>query len=135
MAFPNAVVRWTFTDYQGSPVTTYTVPMNPNAGGLPEFHKQIQYQNTAAPGGNVLMFEGPDQPPKTTVSGTILEEAHYQAFRSWYLKRRPVQIQDDLGNTWIVYITDLTFTRQRSAIYPWKMTFQMNYVVFSYTDA
>ncbi len=127
-----SVVRWSFTD----PITsaTYSFNMNPNAGGSPQYKKKILTQNTTAPGGNVLLFEGADEPRTGTVSGTILELSHYQAIVDWWEKRYPVVMTDDLGRTQTIYITEFLPERVRAANHPYKHTFTMNYAVISTND-
>lgn len=126
------VVRWTFTD----PVTAavYTFHLNPSAGGSPQYKKNVVQQNTTAPGGSVVRFEGADHPKEGTVSGTILEIAHYQALVDWWEKRYPVVMTDDLGRTQTIYITEFLPERQRAVSHPHKHRFSLNYIVLATND-
>lgn len=124
------VTRWVFYD----PVTTdsYTVPINPNSGGTPALQKTITFANTAGPNGNVLMMEGRDTPKTMSVSGIILNQAHLDAFTTWFDKRYQIQITDDLSRTFSVYITNFTPQRVRAASRPWKHTFNMTYTILDW---
>lgn len=116
-----AVVRWIF--YDATTATTYTVPVNPNEGGTPHRKKSLRFQNTAAPNGKVLVFEGRNDPTEIQFSGTILEQAHLEALDEWYEKRHQIRVTDDLGRMFWIYLTDFEATRQRSALHPWKHTY------------
>ncbi len=125
-------VRWTFVD----PITsaTYQFHVNPNAGGSPQYKKHIESQSTTAPGGNVLLFEGSDEPKTGSISGTILELAHYQALVDWWEKRYSITMTDDIGRSQVIYITEFLPERQRAASHIYKHSFTMNYVVLSTND-
>lgn len=122
-----SVVRWVFDD----PVdlTTYTFEINPTEGGRPAFKKHIQYQNTVAPGGAVLVFEGRDEPQVIEVTGTILTQSTYDAFVLWFNKRHQIFLTDDQGLQYTIYITEFTPKRVRSALYPWKHTYTLRATV------
>lgn len=127
-----AVVRWRFTDTVTSAV--YTFAVNPDSGGSPQYRKQLATVQTTAPGGAVILFEGADEPRTGTFSGTILELAHYQAFTTWWAKRYPIVMRDDLGRDQTIYITEFAPERVRSALYPYKHKFTCSYVVLATTD-
>lgn len=127
-----SVVRWIFTDPVLS--TTYTFEINPNDGGSPTYKKNLTTVNTTAPAGAVLIFEGADQPMAGTFSGTILTQSQYHAMTTWFSKRYPITVTDDLGRTQTIYITGFNPKRQRSALYPYKHTYQVDYTVLSLTD-
>lgn len=117
------VVRWTF--YDPTVPQTYTFEINPNTGGTPSYAKTLSTSSTVAPGGKTLIFEGADQVPKFEFSGTILTEAHFNAFVEWWDKRRQIRITDDLGREFWVYIESFTPTRVRAVHHPWKHTYNV----------
>lgn len=112
------VVRWVFED----PVTlvSYTFAINPSDGGAPGYQKTINYQNTAAPDGKVISFEGRDQPRVMEFSGVLFTEAEYDAFFEWWNKRYQVSVTDDLGRTFSILINSFVPTRRRARSHPWK---------------
>lgn len=116
-----AVVRWRF--YDPLVPETYIFDINPNEGGTPAFKKNVAYQNTAAPNGRTLMFEGRDEYQTFSFSGTILIEAHYNAFLYWWQKRHQIHVTDDLGRQFWIYITTFDPKRVRAAHHPWKHTY------------
>jgi hypothetical protein len=126
------VVRNTFTD----PITSavYTFHLNPRDGGSPQYKKTISSQTTTAPGGNVLLYEGADEPRTGTINGTILSLAHYQAMVTWFQKRYPVVMTDDLGRSLTIYITEFLPTRKRSVSHRYLHDFSCSYVVLSGAD-
>jgi len=120
-----AVVKWIFTDPTNS--TSYQFPMNPSDGGSPAYQKTISYSSAAGQGGNVLMFEGRDAVKTYSVTGTILTQEHYEAMITWFNKRHALTVTDDLGRTFSIYITGFTPRRRRSALYPYKHEYQLDY--------
>lgn len=118
-----SVTKWTFTD----PVTSagYTFIINPSEGGSPSYEKNIQYQNTAAPDGKVLSFEGRDNPKRLEFSGVLFTEAEYDAFVEWWDKRYQVVITDDLGRTFTILIESFVPKRERAVHSPWKHSYDV----------
>lgn len=121
-----AVVRWTLFD----PITveTYTMQVNPREGGTPNRKKNVQWTNTTAQAGKTLIYEGRDEARTFEWTGVILTEQHLMDLEAWFLKRRQVQLTDDLGRQYWIYIIDYTPTRRRSALHPWKHDYTMRAV-------
>lgn len=117
------VVRWTL--YDPIDTTTYTMQVNPKEGGSPGRKKNVGYSNTSAPDGKTIMFEGRDDPQTLEWSGTILTEQHLNDLETWFLKRRQVQLTDDLGRQYWIYITEYTPKRERAVHSPWKHSYTM----------
>lgn len=126
------MLRWIFDDVAGS--ETYTLPINPNEGGTPGVNKSFGYQNTAAPDGKTLMYEGRDEVEKLECKGTILLRDHLLALKTWAKLRRQILITDDLGRQFWVYITNFVPSRKRSAVHPWKHEYTMTLVIFDIVD-
>lgn len=126
-----ARVAWVFTDLTDS--STYSWEVNPLDGNDGTFEKSITYQSTAAPDGRLLIFEGRDQPNNASWTGTILSQNQYDTLKLWYQKRHQVQIEDDLGRTFIVYVTKFSPQRVRNTTYPWKHTYSIEYVIIEET--
>lgn len=123
-------IAWVLSD----PVTatTYDLPINPSSGGTPGYKKNIQYQNTAAPGGKVLMFEGREDAKTISVSGSILEQTLLDQLVVWYNKRNPIELTDDLGRIFRVYITAFNPTRVRRATRPYFHEYQMELTILDW---
>lgn len=117
------VNRWTF--YDPINLTTYTFEVNPDEGGSPTMAKTVTYQNTAAPDGKTLVFEGRDQPPMIRFSGKILTEDQYDAMMEWFSKRHQIEMTDDLERSYWVYITSFNPTRIRARSHPWKHSYEV----------
>lgn len=121
------VVKWIFDD----PVTAeqYIFSVNPNAGGDPQYKKNVVQQSTVAPGGLTLLSEGADTPLTLSWSGTIIDQAQHQVFITWFNKRYQIQLTDDLGRVFQVYITTYSPQRQRAANLAYKNTYTMEAMV------
>lgn len=124
------LVRWTLTDPVDS--STYEFDMNPSEGGSPSYQKNFTYLNASGAGGSVLAFEGRDSVQEIEVSGTLKTEAHFNALVTWFQKRHAVQVSDDLGRSYDIYITGFTPTRRRSYVFPWKHDYVLRYIVIDW---
>lgn len=125
------VVKWRFDDLVTS--ESYVFDVNPNAGGDPQYKKTIVQQNTVAPNGKTILSEGADAPLTLSWNGTIVDIAQHQVFITWWTKRYQVQLTDDLGRVFMIYIQNYAPTRARSATRAYKNTYQIDAVVVSWT--
>lgn len=126
-----ALVRWKLFDPVES--VTFTFQLNPQSGGSPSFKKRINYQNTSAPGGLTLIYEGQDEVREIEWEGVILEQAHYEALYLWWDRRRQLLLTDDMGREFWVYLQTFEPKRVRSALHPWKHTYSMKAVILSWS--
>lgn len=124
------VVRWVFTDTFMS--DSYTFAVNPREGGTPVYEKNISSQNTSAPGGKTLLFEGRDVPQQNTFSGVILEQVDLDKFIEFFNRRHQFQLTDDLGRVYEIYITKFEPTRERAVHYPWKHSYTVTYTILNW---
>jgi hypothetical protein len=122
-----AIVRWTFEDPSTSEV--YVFPINPSDGGSPSYEKNFVYENTSAPDGKVIVFQGRNNPVKGTFSGTILHKEQYDAFVDWFNKKNQIYITDDLGRNFSIIIESFKPSRQRAVHFPWKHSYQVDYTI------
>lgn len=123
-------VRWRFDD----PVNldTYEFHISPNEGGSLQYKKTINYQNTSAPDGKTLVFEGRDEPKTSEFSGVILDREHYEAMVDWFNRRHQIKVTDDLERQFWIYIVEFTPKRERAAHSPWKHSYTCRYVVLDW---
>lgn len=126
-----ARIPWVFTDPTDS--TTYSFPINPKDDGSLQYEKQITYKNTSAPVGKTLIYEGQDQPKATSFSGTILSQTQYEAMVLWFTKRHQIQVVDDLGRTFMIYITAFKPSRKLSRTYPWRHDYTVEYTILDWS--
>jgi len=125
------VVRWTFTDDVLS--QSYTVPINPNQGGTPNFVKTLTRRNTAGPNGDILTFEGRDQAETLNFSGIIVDEEHLDAFLTWFDKEYQIKITDDLSREYWVYINNFAITRSWMRRSKARHEFTMSCTILNWT--
>lgn len=121
------VNRWTFED--PNTLETYTFAINPNEGGSPQYSKKFEYRNTSAPDGKVIVFEGRDDPQTIEFSGTLLTQAQYDAFVTWWDKRYQVKITDDLGREFWIEIESFSPKRERAVHYPYKHSYTIKAII------
>lgn len=117
------VTRWTFFDPTTS--TTAEFEINPNDGGSPSLVKNITASSTVAPGGATILMEGSSQLQDFTFSGTILTQSQYDQMVTWFTKTNVIQLTDDLGRTYDIYIKEFAPKRVRASSHPWKHTYSV----------
>lgn len=124
-----ARIGWRLEDAVEGTVEIF--PINPNEGAAPKYAKQLTKTTTTAGGvqGQVIIFEGADQPIEFSFSGVLLTQQHYEFYYRAWSKRHPVRLTDDLGRTFTIYIESFTPTRVRSRTYPWRHTYQATAVI------
>ncbi len=124
------VVRWSFHD--PTVPETYVLEINPNDGGTPSRKKTISYQNTSAPDGKALVFEGRDEVQTISFSGDILTVTHLTALTLWYEKRHQILVTDDLSRQFWIYINSLELKRERAAHSPYKHTYTIEAIILDW---
>lgn len=124
-----ARIAWRWEDQVEG--TVEFMSLNPNEGASPTFQKQLTKETTTAPGnsGQVLIYEGADQPSEFTFSGSILTEEQYNFLYNAWSKRHPVQLTDDLGRVFVIYLEAFSPKRVRSKTYPWRHTYDASAVI------
>jgi hypothetical protein len=124
------VVRWTFWD----PVAaqTYEFELNPVEGGSPPYKKKVSYENTSAPDGKVLIYEGQDETQTMQWSGVILTQEHFEQYVDWWHLRRQLRLTDDLGRQFWVYITAFEPTRVKAFSHPWKHRYTVTAMILDW---
>lgn len=116
-------VAWVF--YDG--VDTYVLPVNPDSASMPTPNRTLTFQATCT--GKQVIYEGRPQTKKISFSGVTIEEGQYQAFKNWVNKRKQIQITDDLGQKYWVYLKSFKPQRRRNDTYPWLMDYSAEGVV------
>lgn len=113
-----AVQRWIFHDPSGA-TPDAEFAFNPSDFNGPNYSKTFTFENTAAPEGKTLIFEGRDQPQKISFNGTVYTEAEYNKFVLWWNKRNQIEIIDDLSRTFTVIMETFTPKRRKAYHFPW----------------
>lgn len=118
---PGTTNRWSFYDPDTGQL--YEFDINPSEQDYQPFAKRILYTNTLPR--KSIIYEV--QKDATTVgwSGTVLLQGQLAAFQSWFDNRAVVQLTDDLGRTFDIYITEFTPKRVRTRDFPWFHTYDM----------
>lgn len=122
-------IPWVITDPATS--ETYAFEINPRDDGSLQYEKTISYKNTSSPTGNTVVFEGRDAPSATQFSGTVLTEAQYNQMVFWFNKRGALELEDDLGRVFTIYITKFSPKRKLSRQYPWRHEYTVDYFIVS----
>lgn len=124
------VVKWEFLDPTDS--STGQFEINPSEGGSPPYSKNMTGQSTVAAGGKTIIFEGAFNVPEISFSGTILSESQYGDMVHWFNLKHPIQVTDDLGRVFQIYITKFEPKRVRAQSYPWKHTYSCTAILMDW---
>lgn len=73
----------------------------------------------------MLIAEGPAERESFQYNGTVYTEAQFNMMRALSNKGYPVEMTDDLGRTFLVYITAFEPKRERSVKFKWKHTYTL----------
>lgn len=113
-----ARIGWIFYD----PVNDITeiMEVNPNSGASPDYRKNLTKKGTSAPDGPTLVFEGNPGAVQFPFSGVILTEAQYNFLFNAWDKRYPIEITDDLGRVWRIYLETFSPKRKIAHDHPWR---------------
>jgi hypothetical protein len=125
------VVRWQI--YDPDTDDTWVFPSNPSEGAVPSRERNIVEQAVSASDSTaVLLFEGAENARRLGWKGTITTEAFYRAMEDWFDTRHQVQLTDDLGQSWWVYLTKFTASRINRHNYPWAMTYDAEVIIIDW---
>lgn len=116
-----SVVRWIFFDPGTS--ETYVFAVNPSEGGTQGYKKTFTYQNTSAPDGKTLIFQGRPAVGTLEFKGTIFQQVELDTFVAWWQKQNQITLTDDLGRIFYIVIEEFIPTRVRAVHYPWKHSY------------
>lgn len=120
---------WTLTDNStGSPVV-YSFVVNPNEFSPPGRDATISEEISTAPNGNAIVFQGRDKVQTGKMSGTVFTSQQYTDITIWMNKWVPLQLTDDLGNTWAIVIRKLSWDRVRRLRSPYRHNYSVEFTV------
>jgi len=126
-----ARVAWTLTDNSSSTPTTYTFAINPNSFTPPNRKASIVQEQTVSAAGGVILFQGRDTVPRGRMSGVVTTQTDYQNLKAEFDKWYPLDLTDDLGQTWTILITDVSWTREKRKLNPWHFTYTVDFYVLT----
>jgi hypothetical protein len=126
---------WVIRDYSVDPMAPeeYFWDINPNAFSM-SYRKSLTYDRTCAEDGRSIIFEGRDEPQRMQFSGVLLLQDQYDKFVEWYSKRTQIELEDDLGRTFWVYIVSFEPSRKRSTQHPWRHEYSGEFAVLDWAS-
>lgn len=129
---PPGVQRWIFED----PVTaeTYVVAINPERMTSPFPQKNMRIASATARSGEPLVAEGTTPPAQWSFAGHILDDAHYEALRTWvYDHPRRIWITDHFGRRLNVYLLSFDVEPRRGGNRYWRHYYTISALVYETT--
>jgi hypothetical protein len=76
-----------------------------------------------------LIYEGPDEINRFNFSGIIYTELEYINLFSWANRTNIIELTDDIGRIFEVYVVSFSTERIRSRKFPWKHSYNMETMV------
>ena len=105
------MAAWTLTDNSTGSPDILTFAINPNAFNPPGRNSNIITEQTSAPNGQNLIFQGRDKTKESTFSGAVLTQSFYSDLDIWKDKFYPLVLTDDQGSTWDIIFRTWSWTR------------------------
>lgn len=124
-----AHVAWTLTDNSTGAPEVFQFPINPSEMDMPGREANISGETTVSPNGGVVLFQGRDKVRTGSFSGKILSQAYLNDFETWMSKWYPLDLVDDLANSWTILVTTYSLTRLRRASNPHAYEYQVQFMV------
>ena len=121
--------RWTLSDG----VETYALHINPHGGGTPEERKQYTIRRVTDPTARPIIWQGPDDVKRTSVTGVILTGDHLRSLQDWVRKNTEVTLTDDVGRVMLILLESFSPTRKRSRR-RWRHEYTLTYLVLEELD-
>lgn len=128
---------WTWYDPNQPTVTNvnpfpFSVLYSSSAQGADQFtlQRNFQFELQAVPGAGPLLFEGMSQPIQEQLQGLILTQNQLQYMLYFYNLQYYTVLTDDRSFSRIIYPSQFQWTRIPSITYPWKSSFQLNFIVY-----
>ena len=108
----------------GTTPEIYYFEVNPKAdGGSLGVSKSPTYAVAAGYSGKTVVHETTDEIARVQYSGVLLTPGQNTSISEWYLKEEPLILTDDLGQSALVYLDSLEFTRAPKRAHPNRMEF------------
>lgn len=127
---------WKF--YDPDTLEEYTWPVNPNSdSGSHSLNKSLNYNVSAAFYQNaagshhiadLINVQSVDQTP-FSYDGNVYDVDQLNALDYWSNKDHAVYLTDDLGRTFVVYVSKFTYSRVRSRQFPYKHSYNISGII------
>ncbi len=124
-----ARTAWTITDNSTGSAVVYTFTINPNSFTPPNRRATIVQESTVSAAGGLIVFQGREKAGRGKLSGIVTSQSDYLALKAEFDKWYPLDLADDLGNTWTVIFTGTTWTREKRKLNPWHFTYTTDFMV------
>lgn len=122
------MAQWTLTDNSTGTPVVLTFEWNPSAFRLPGRTANLTTETTTAPNGQVLLFQGKDQPKTANFEGAVGTQTFFSDLNTWKDKWYPLELSDDEGTTWTIIIKTWTWTRIKRRN-PWRYDYTAEVIV------
>ena len=123
-----ARTAWTLQDNSTGSTVTLTFPYNPKEFSPPGREATTSQEQTVSTTGANVIFQGRDKPGKGQFAGTARTQQQVSDIDTWCDKWYPLILTDDLGRSWNVLITNLSWTRQRRVNNVWIHDYTIDFI-------
>lgn len=122
-------VAWTLQDLSTSTPATMSFEINPNTFSPPGTKAGITWMRTTAPNGQSLIWQGLNDVPEGKMSGAVNSSGFKASLDEWATKWYPLVLTDDLGNTFNILITAISWTRLNRHLFPHRYDYDITFVI------
>jgi hypothetical protein len=111
-----AVTQWTLTDNSTGTPVVWTFPMNPIEFQHPGRKANFSTEATVSSIGSTILFQGRDEVPTLSFTGTITSSTFYDELREQLDKFYDLILTDDQSNSWTIIVESYSMDRKKSAL-------------------
>lgn len=117
-----ARVAWTLDDFSTGSQVTYSFEINPYEFESPGYEASLTRTVTTAPNGQVILFGALPTPGTGSMRGVCRTAQQKTDITTWLSKQYPLRLTDDLGDTYDIVFTQLSWTRSNKVNYKYEYT-------------
>lgn len=113
---------WTLKTEDEVEVLSFEVNPKVDSGSF-GISKGVSYLVAAGPSGSAVVHETIDDPQQVSYSGVLLSQSQYDDLIEWCSKEEPLILTDDLGQSSLIFLNSLEYTRAPKRHYPFRHEF------------
>jgi len=125
------MAQWTITDNSTGTPSVYTFPINPREFTWPGRTAKINEETTTGSVGNTILFQGRDDVPTLSFTGTITSQTFRDGLRAELDKFYDLVLTDDQGDSWNIIVQSYNMKRLKSASNQFRYEYSVTCKVLS----
>ncbi len=123
-----ARTAWTLDDNSTGTTVTYTFPFNPKDFAPPGREGTTTQKQTTGTAGASVLFQGRDKAGQGQFGGMARSQQQVTDITTWSNKWYPLILSDDLGRSWNILITNVSWTRVKKVNNIWLHEYTIDFL-------